>query len=158
MSFSWRYAFSFGIFHNIFIDFSCDFVGVIILPEALYESSLITLYAILFPIKLPFVSAVFWIVLFEAVFSVSAVDHFMQPRRFYPYKLLTFLSMCFLTGKNWSTFDINLISGYDWIYHFICIYQLITRVKYILLSISSGFKLLSLSHTSMYGNSDWNVF
>ena len=42
--------------------------------------------------------------------------------------------------------------------HFYISYYLITKVKFILSSISNGWLFWSVNHTSMYENSELNVF
>ena len=51
--------------------------------------------------------------------------------------------------------DINSISELSWISHFISIHQLISKVKFILSSISSGWIFWSVNYTSIYENAEW---
>ena len=58
------------------------------------------LSAILFPIKSPVASAVFWIALFETVFIAFVVGFLALSRSFWLYLLLKFLPMFLAKDKN----------------------------------------------------------
>ena len=115
-------------------------------------------------IKSPVASAVFWIALFETVFITSAVDCLALSRRFWLYLLLKFLPMFLAKDKNQYPFTYILSLGSIEYLVFIqwnCVlwmFYLITKVKFILSSISNGWLFWSVNHTSMSWNSDLNVF
>ena len=68
-------------------------------------------------------------------------------------RLLTILAtqIFFCEGQKSIAFDINSISGFSWISHCL-LTSLITRVKFLLPSISRDTKFWSVNHTSIYGN------
>ena len=65
-----------------------------------FLETLVILSAILLPIKSPVASAVFWIVLFEAVFIASVVDFLALSRSFWLYLLLRLLPIFLVKYKN----------------------------------------------------------
>lgn len=68
-----------------------------------------------------------------------------------------YLQFCFLLNLqlDWLLFD--SVFRFYWISHFICMHQLINKVEFLLLYISSGIKFWLKNHTSAYGNSELNV-
>ena len=71
------------------VSISSSFVSELFCGEVL-SNFIVILLAILFPIKSPVASAVFWIALFEAVLRVSVVDCLAWSKSFWLYLLLKF--------------------------------------------------------------------
>ena len=103
------------------------------------------------PIKSPVVSAVFWIASFEAGFIESVVDFLMLSRSFWLHVLLKFLLKFLAKDEKPHPFTYILSLG-SWLYY------LITKVKFILSSISNGHIFRELSNRLSTGLFGMNLY
>ena len=160
LSFFWSYI---SFFKN-FLSYSFA-ISFELLCGKVYET-FITMSAILLPTRLPVASAVFWITFFELVLSAPVAGFLAILRRFWLYLPLKFLLIFlpifypYFTKRQKSiNFYKYSISRLEWIvYHFLYFYYLINKLMFVLSSFSSGLEFQSVNHTSIYENSELNVF
>ena len=131
------------------------------------SETLVVLSAMLLPIKSPVAFALSWIALFEEVLSASIADGLAWPESFWLYLLLKILFIflpIFLPYfcQNTQTHSLlqifNLLIQLNSMSFFICYTSIMTKVMFILSSISSGLVVWSVNHTLMYENSGSKVF
>ena len=144
------------------ISLSCLFVTVSGLFCFDFFENFVILLAILVPVKAAVDFAVVWITLFEVVLSVSVVDYlgWSIPLKFLLIFLPIFLPTFLAEDKRSILFYKYLMSWLNWIVHHFLYFTtwLITKVIFILSSISSGLEFWSVNHNSIYKNSESKFF